>query len=41
MSVFSAIKLRAYDIDYGVIPMPKASEEQDAYYTHATAASAS
>ena len=35
VSVFSAIKkLRAYDIDYGVIPMPKASEEQDAYYTH-------
>ena len=35
VSVFSAIKkLRSYDIDYGVIPMPKASVEQDKYYTH-------
>ncbi len=37
VSVFSAIKkLRAYEIDYGVIPMPKASTEQENYYTHAS-----
>ena len=37
VSVFSAIKkLRAYELDYGVIPMPKASADQDQYYTHAS-----
>ncbi len=37
-TAFSALKkLRAYDADsiYGIVPLPKASVEQDKYYTHA------
>ena len=37
-TAFSALKkLRAYDVDsiYGIVPLPKASVEQDKYYTHA------
>lgn len=38
-SAFSALKkLRAYDVDsiYGIVPLPKASVEQDKYYTPAS-----
>ena len=37
-TAFSGLKkLRAYDVDsiYGIVPLPKASAEQDKYYTHA------
>ena len=38
VSVFSAIKkLRAYDIDYGIVPMPMVEESQDSYYTNCAA----
>ena len=36
VSAFSAIKkLRAYDVDYQIVPMPKIDSEQSDYYTPA------
>ena len=38
VTAFSAIKkLRAYDIDYGIVPMPMVEESQDSYYTNCAA----
>ena len=37
-TAFSAIKkLRSYELDYGILPLPKADEDQDDYYTSCSA----